>query len=84
MRIQADRVMAENTDGRQVAVERFSFTQPVPSSRVRDMGVEKKDSRGKVVLLERPWGGNQYLAVVEISDPKLGGDRYHFRLKWRR
>ncbi len=84
LRIQADRVMAENTDGRQVAVERFSFTQPVPSSRVRDMGVEKKDGRGKVVLLERPWEGNQYLAVVEISDPKRGDDRYHFRLKWRR
>ena len=84
LRIQADRVMAENTDGRQVAVERFSFTQPVPSSRVRDMSVEKKDGRGKVVLLERPWEGNDYLAVVEVSDPKRGDDRYHFRLKWRR
>ncbi len=84
LRIRADRVMAENTAGRPVSVERFSFSQPVPAARVRDMGVEKKDGRGKVVLLERPWEGNHYLAVIEISDPKRGDDRYHFRLKWRR
>ena len=82
--IRADRVMAESTAGRPVSVDRFSFSQPVPASRVRDMSVEKKDGRGKVVLLERPWEGNHYLAVVEISDPKGGDDRYHFRLKWRR
>ena len=84
LRIRADRVMAENTAGRPIGVESFSFSQPVPASRVRDMGVEKKDGRGKVVLLERPWEGNHYLAVIEISDPKRGDDRYHFRVKWRR
>ena len=84
LRIRADRVMAENTGGRPVSVESFTFSQPVPAARVRDMSVEKKDGRGKVVLLERPWEGNHYLAVVEISDPKGGDDRYHFRLRWRR
>ena len=84
IRIRADRVLAESTAGRPLEVERFSFTQPLPSSRVGDMGVERRDGRGKVVLLERPWEGNHFMAVVEISDPKGGDDRYHFRLTWKK
>ena len=84
IRIRGDRVLAESTGGRPLEVERFSFTQPVPSSRVGDMGVERKDGRGQVVLLERPWEGNHFMAVVEISDPKGGDDRYHFRLTWKK
>ena len=84
IRIRGDRVLAESTGGRPPEVERFSFTQPLPSSRVGDMGVERKDGRGKVVLLERPWEGNHFMAVVEISDPKGGDDRYHFRLTWKK
>ena len=84
IRVRGDRVLAESTAGRPLEVERFSFTQPVPSARVGDMRVERKDGRGKVVLLERPWEGNHFMAVVEISDPKGGDDRYHFRLTWKR
>ena len=84
IRIRGDRVMAESEGGRPLEVERFSFTQPVPSARVSDMRVERKDGRGKVVLLERPWEGNHFMAVVEISDTKGGDDRYHFRLTWTR
>ena len=84
VRIRGDRVLAESTAGRPLELERFSFTQPLPSSRVGDMGVEKKDGRGKVVLLERPWEGNHFMAVVEVSDPKGGDDRYHFRLSWKK
>ncbi len=84
IRIRGDRVLAESTGGRPLEVERFSFTQPLPSSRVGDMSVERKDGRGQVVLLERPWEGNHFMAVVEISDPKAGDDRYHFRLTWKK
>ena len=84
IRIRGDRVLAESTAGRPLEVERFSFTQPVPSARVGDMRVERKDGRGKVVLLERPWEGNHFMAVVEILDPKGGDDRYHFRLSWQK
>ena len=84
IRIRGDRVLAESEGGRPLAVERFSFTQPVPSARVGDMRVETKDGRGKIVLLERPWEGNHFMAVVEISDPKSGDDRYHFRLTWEK
>ena len=84
IRIRGDRVLAESTVGRPLEVERFLFTQPVPSARVADMRVERKDGRGKVVLLERPWEGNHFMALVEISDPKGGDDRYHFRLSWKK
>ena len=84
IRIRGDRVVAESTGGRPLAVERFSFTQPVPAARVGDMSVETKDGRGKVVLLEKPWEGNDFVAVVQISDPKSGDDGYHFLLTWKK
>jgi hypothetical protein len=37
-----------------------------------------------VVLLERPWQGNDFTAVVRVEDPSGGDDRYHFLLQWRR
>ena len=42
IRIRGDRVLAESTGGRPLEVERFSFTQPLPSSRVGDMSVERQ------------------------------------------
>ena len=83
-RIRGDRVFAEALEGRPVQVERFSFSQSVPTVRLKEVSVERKDGRGSVVLLERPWEGNRFTAMVQVSDPKGGDDRYHFRLKWKR
>jgi hypothetical protein len=52
--------------------------------KMREVQVERKDGRGDVTLLEIPWDGNDYTAVVRVSDPKGGDDRYHFRLTWTR
>jgi hypothetical protein len=83
-RIRGDHVFAEAEDGGPPEVERFSFSQPLPSSGIADVRVEQHDGRGEVVLLERPWQGNGFTAVVRVSDPRGGADRYHFRLLWRR
>jgi hypothetical protein len=83
-RIQGSRVFAEAEAGRPAEVERFSFSQPLPSAGLAAIDVQQHDGRGEVVLLERPWQGNNFTAVVRVSDPRGGDDRYHFRLEWRR
>jgi hypothetical protein len=83
-RIRGDHVFAEAENGGPPQVERFSFSQPLPSGGIADVTVEQHDGRGEVVLLERPWQGNGFTAVVRVSDPRGGADRYHFRLVWRR
>jgi hypothetical protein len=83
-RIRGDRVFAEAESGRPAEVERFSFSQALPAATLADVSVEKRDGRGSVVLLERPWQGNDFTAVVRVEDPSGGDDRYHFLLQWRR
>jgi hypothetical protein len=84
LRIQGDRVYAENTSGRPVELEKFAFSQPVPGSRVGKMELDKRDGRGQAVLLERPWEENGFQAVIQISDPSGGDDNYHLVLRWER
>ena len=83
-RLRGDRVFAEITSGRPLAVDRFSFSQPLPAVTLGRVEVEQKDGRGKIVVLERPWEGNHFTAVLQVSDPKRSDDRYHFRLHWKR
>jgi hypothetical protein len=37
-----------------------------------------------MILLERPWEGNNYQAVIQVSDPERGDDKYGFDLEWER
>ena len=83
-RLRGDRVFAEITSGRPLAVDRFFFSQPLPAVTLGRVEVEQKDGRGKIVVLERPWEGNHFTAVLQVSDPKRSDDRYHFRLHWKR
>jgi hypothetical protein len=83
-RIRGNRVLAEAESGQPTEVERFSFSQPLPAMKMREVRVERKDGRGDVTLIEIPWDGNGYTAVVRVSDSRGGDDRYHFRLNWTR
>ncbi len=83
-RIRGDRVFAEITSGRPVEVDRFSFSQPLPAATLGHVEVDKEDGRGKIVVLKRPSEGNNFTAVLQVSDPKRSDDRYHFRLNWKR
>jgi len=83
-RIRGDRIFAHVLKGRPLRVDRFSFSQPLPSQRLKKIKIEKKDGRGKVLLLEHPNNGNGFTAVIRITDPKGGDDKYRFRLKWER
>jgi hypothetical protein len=40
--------------------------------------------RGDIELVEKPWEGNKFTAVVILSDPQRGASTYSFRLVWSR
>lgn len=82
--LQGDRVFARLIRGNSPKLDWFSFSQPLPQRTLRELKLEVKDGRGDVVLLERPWEGNQYTAVIQIEDSKGGDDRYQLKLKWKR
>jgi hypothetical protein len=84
IRIWGSEVFAEVVRGRPVQTEQLTLSGPLPTvGSFREFTVERKDGRGQVILLERPWYGNNHVAVIQISDPKGGSDRYRFRLIWK-
>jgi hypothetical protein len=84
LRINSDRVRAEDLAGRPLRGDQFSFSQPVPYERVRSIQVVDVQGRGDIELVEKPWEGNKFTAVVILSDPQRGASTYSFRLVWSR
>ena len=84
LRIRGDEVYAETPPGRPMRDVRFSFTQPIPTQRLRGVELEQLDGRGELDLVEKPWEGNNYTAVIVVRDAAGSDDYYHFRLRWRR
>jgi hypothetical protein len=84
LRINSDRVRAEDLAGRPLRSDQFSFSQPLPYERVRSIQLLDIEGRGDVELVEKPWEGNKFTAVVIISDPQRGASSYSFRLAWSR
>lgn len=59
----------------------FSFTSPLPKTEVT-VGVEKKDGRGTVEVIQQPNSSNNFTTVVEIKDLKGGAKEYHLEIYW--
>ena len=84
IRVFSDRIFVETVNGRAVEVEEFEFSQPLPAARVSKIELDQKDGRSEMILLERPWEGNNYQAVIQVSDTESGDDKYGFDLEWER
>jgi hypothetical protein len=84
LRVRSDQVREEDLAGRPIANEQFRFSQPLPAARVSTIEIVDVSGRGSVELVEKPWEGNRFTAVIRITDPQRGSDRYSFRLEWRR
>ncbi len=82
--IRSDQVRTQVFTGVRSRGERFAFSQPIPSRPLEFLDIEAVGGRGKVELVEKPWEGNDYTAVVRIQDDARGGADYSFRLVWRR
>jgi hypothetical protein len=84
LRITGDRVRAEDLAGRTLRGEQVSFSQPMPYERVRSIQLADVQGRADIELVEKPWEGNKFTAVVLVSDPGRGATSYSFRLVWTR
>ncbi len=82
--IRSDQVRTQVFTGSRSRGERFAFSQPIPARRMESFEIVDVRGRGKVDLVERPWEGNDYTAVVRIQDDSRGAADYAFRLVWRR
>ncbi|HUF04627.1 MAG TPA: hypothetical protein VMM38_10690 [Aridibacter sp.] len=59
----------------------YDFFDDLPRRAV-NVRLKVLDGRGSVRLISEPDPGNNYSAVVEISDPQSGSDFYTFELEW--
>ncbi len=82
--IRSDQVRSQVLSGRRSSGERFAFSQPIPSAPLDQFAIADVSGRGRVDLVEVPWEGNDFTAVVRIQDASSGSAEYAFRLVWRR
>lgn len=59
-----------------------SFTRALPREGNVTVGVNKKDGRGDVKVIQQPGAGNDYTAIVEIHDEGGGAKSYTVEIFW--
>ena len=84
LHIRGDQVRVENLSGQPLREQSFRFSGPLPVSDLREVVLTESVGRGRIELVEKPWNGNRYEAVVRISDSSNGSGAYSFTLAWRR
>jgi len=84
LHIHGDQVRVENVAGQALRDQSFRFSGPMPTSNLREISLLESVGRGRIELVEKPWDGNRYTAVVRISDSSNGSGQYSFKLAWHR
>ena len=84
LHIHGDQVRVENVSGQPLREQTFRFSGPMPTSNLRDVSLVELLGRGRIELVEKPWEGNRYTAVVRITDTSNGSAQYGFKLAWHR
>ena len=84
LHIRGDQIRVENLSGLSLRDQSFRFSGPIPISNLREISLVESIGRGRIELVEKPWDGNRYTAVVRISDSSNGSGQYSFKLAWRR
>jgi hypothetical protein len=82
--IRSDQVRASDLAGRPIRGDSFRFSQPLPAERLRTLEITEVSGRGVVEMVEKPWEGNKFEAVILIIDDQRGSSRYSFKLNWSR
>jgi hypothetical protein len=82
--IRSDQVRVADLAGRPIRGDSFRFSQPLPAERLKSIEIAEVSGRGVVELVEKPWEGNKFEAVVLISDPQRSSSYYRFTLSWSR
>ncbi len=80
--ISGERVRSEDFGGQRLRDGFYDWSSPMPAAPV-DIELVNVRGRGRVELVESPWEGNGYTAVVRIEDLNGGAADYSFELVWR-
>ena len=67
--------------GRNPTFVRTNFVGRLPRREV-EVTVSPIEGRGNVTVIEQPNRSNGFTAVIQVSDPRGGADRYAFTLDW--
>lgn len=67
--------------GRNPTFVRTNFVGRLPGREVQ-VTVIPVEGRGTVTVIEQPNRSNGFTAVIQVSDPRGGADRYAFNLDW--
>jgi hypothetical protein len=51
-------------------------------NRPAEVFVKKVDGRGSVAVIQQPSRSNDYMAIIQISDPKPEDDKYKLEITW--
>jgi hypothetical protein len=81
IKIQGSDLSIETVSGRSYGEGTFSFTSPLPETEV-SVGVNKKEGRGTVAVMQQPNSENDFTAIVEIRDTKGGAKEYQLEIFW--
>lgn len=81
--IQGKNLYAQTISGRDYGEGNFSFTAPLPSDKDSQIGVDKKNGRGSVAIIQQPNISNNYTAIIEIRDTDGGAKEYNLEIYWR-
>jgi hypothetical protein len=82
IKIQGSDLSIETVSGRSYSEGSFSFTSPLPDAEVA-VGVNKKEGRGTVAVVQQPNSENDFTAIVEIRDTKGGAKEYQLEIFWQ-
>ncbi|MGI9054945.1 MAG: hypothetical protein ACR2F2_03995 [Pyrinomonadaceae bacterium] len=82
IKIQGSDLSIETVSGRSYSEGSFSFTSPLPDAEVA-VGVNKKEGRGTVEVIQQPNESNDFTAVIEIKDTKGGAKEYQLEIFWQ-
>jgi hypothetical protein len=82
LEISGRNINVRTVSGRPYSDGTYSFTSPLPTRSVT-VGVDKKEGRGNVSVVQQPSRQNGWTTVVEISDKNGGARDYRLEVFWQ-
>jgi len=80
--LQGNSIQVQDVSGTGATTSYQNVNGALPRRNV-NVTAEKRDGRGTVSVIQQPLRSNGYTAIVEISDPKGGGDNYRVDISWQ-
>ena len=81
IRIRNRNARVRHISGREYYDADFSFDGRAPRDNATAR-VNKRDGRGRIIVVQQPNRRNNFTTIVQIVDSKGGPDRYRFNLYW--